>query len=377
MNRISTIFGFMALAIACSRPVEVRISNPLDFDRAGEIVEVPAGKVKVKAGGFVVLDSAGKQVAYQLTSDGNLLFQADVKAGGTAVYTIRKGVPEPFDTLACGSYRPDRMDDFIWENDFSGYRTYGPALEKSGERAYGYDVFTKSVKTPVMKKRFDAAIYGVPKVNFHLDHGDGMDSYGVGPTLGDGTTAIVSADSLVYPWCWTSYEVLDNGPLRFRARFTYSPVTVGKDTVIETRIITSDAGSLLNRAEVSYSGLADSLRIAAGIVVHKENPEAYVLGEDYAGYADLGDRNIGENGEIFCGMAFASKPLSLGFVPLGHEGGTAIGHVLATFPSSGGKLDYWFGSGWSKAGIKGLQDWEERLDRFAQTVRKPLEVKVK
>ena len=87
----------------------------------------------------------------------------------------------------------------------------------------------------------------------------------------------MSADSLVYPWCWTSYEVLDNGPLRFRARFTYSPVTVGKDTVIETRIITSDAGSLLNRVEVSYSGLADSLRIAAGIVVHKENPEAYVL----------------------------------------------------------------------------------------------------
>ena len=108
------------------------------------------------------------------------------------------------------------MDDFIWENDKAGYRTYGPAMQKQGERVFGYDVFTKSVERPVMKDRFDKALYGNPKISFHIDHGDGMDAYGVGPILGCGADALVLENGLVYPWCWTDYEILESGPLRFK-----------------------------------------------------------------------------------------------------------------------------------------------------------------
>jgi hypothetical protein len=376
--------GFMAMCLAlmamlpsCSRSVKVTVSNPLGFERNGEIVEVSLGSLsRLGEGPYVVCDKDGKEIPSQVTSDSLLIFPVDVKADGSATYTIAEGTPAVYDTLACGSFRPDRKDDLIWENDLSGYRTYGPALQASGEKAYGYDVFTKSVSVPVMKKRFDSAIYGNPKVNFHLDHGDGMDSYGVGPTLGDGATAIVSGDSLVYPWCWTRYEILDNGPLRFKVRLSYSPVKVGADTVVENRVITCDAHSLLNKAEISYERLPESRGIAAGIVVHAENPEAYAIGKGYAAYADLGDRNIGENGEIYCGTAFMEDPDTIGYFPLQEPEGQAVGHVLAIMPWNGGRAAYWFGSGWSKSGIDGIEDWKSRMDRFTLCVRNPLEIKI-
>ncbi|MBR3074647.1 MAG: DUF4861 family protein [Bacteroidales bacterium] len=103
--------------------------------------------------------------------------------------------------VACGEIRADRLDDLIWENEYSGYRAFGPALQARGETAYGYDVFTKSVARPVMHERYEKAL-GPERLSFHHDHGDGMDSYGVGPTPGCGTAALVDTAGIVYPWCW-------------------------------------------------------------------------------------------------------------------------------------------------------------------------------
>ena len=51
--------------------------------------------------------------------------------------------------------------------------------------------------------------------SYHIDHGYGMDCYAVGPTLGAGVSALMVNDTIIYPWCYKTQEVLDNGPLRF------------------------------------------------------------------------------------------------------------------------------------------------------------------
>ena len=176
------------------------------------------------------------------------------------------------EVVACGEIRPDRKDDLIWENEFSGYRAFGPALQAKGEQSFGYDVFTKSVTHPVMHDRFDKS-KGPNRISFHIDHGDGMDSYGVGPTLGCATAALLdSAGDIVYPWCWKEAEILENGPKRFQVRLTYSPIVVNGREVIEHRLITLDSGSRLNRVDISYDGLEGPCPIVVGIVIHAENP---------------------------------------------------------------------------------------------------------
>ena len=52
-------------------------------------------------------------------------------------------------------------------------------------------------------------------ISYHIDHGNGMDCYAVGPTLGGGTAALMPDSAIVYPYCYKDYEILDNGPLRF------------------------------------------------------------------------------------------------------------------------------------------------------------------
>lgn len=383
-------FGILLLLLAagCSDIYKVELSDSSGSERNGEMAVIPLKDIPDAAKkSFIVKNERGMEIPYQITHDSLLIFQANVPANGTASYKIEKGNPMLYDTLACGMYRPDREDDFIWENDKSGYRTYGPALQASGEKAFGYDVFTKSVTFPVMKARFDSALYAKNKLNFHLDHGNGMDSYGVGPTLGCGTTALVKGGRLIYPWAWTSYEVLDNGPLRFCIRLKYSPVEVSGKKVAESRTITLDAGSYLNKAVVSYDGLqdADKDTIAVGIVIHKENPEAYSSGENYMAYADLGDRNIGQNGEIYVGVVFCSSPDSIGFVPFENideilasaNAGAPIGHIIGKAAySKNTKYSYYFGSGWSKGGIRNFDEWRSYLQGFSEQLKSPLHINI-
>ncbi|MBO4476668.1 MAG: DUF4861 family protein [Bacteroidales bacterium] len=257
----------------------------------------------------------------------------------------------------CGEIRADRKDDLIWENEYSGYRAFGPALQAKGERAFGYDIFTKSVTYPVLHDRYEKAL-GPEKLSFHTDHGDGMDSYGVGPTLGCGTAALVDSSGIVYPWCWKEAEILKNGPRRFQVRLSYSPVIVNGREVTEHRLITLDSGKRLNRVEITYDGLDAPCPMVIGIVVHAENPQGYYADSRVIATADLGDRNIGENGEMYCGAVLPGGFDSWGFEPFEQPQGTAIGHVLghATY-IPGTTFIYWFGSGWSKAGIAGLDDW--------------------
>ena len=390
-----------------SRTVTVTVTNPLAMERSNEMVEVSMETVTDRLGladtaQIVVLNADGQQVPYQITYDGKVIFPAAIAAGGTATYTIQTGTPEAFDVKACGRCYPERMDDMAWENDLVAFRAYGPALQAKGERGFGYDLFTKYNTTePILEamyaKELDketlAKIAELKKTDpkaaaelsrersYHIDHGYGMDCYAVGPTLGAGVAALMVNDSIIYPWCYKNQEILDNGPLRFTVKLEFTPLTVkGDSTVVETRLITLDAGSHLNKTAVSYSNLKETLPIVAGIVLHE--PDGAVVADAANGYITYVDPTTGpDNGKIFMGAAVPAVVKDAKTVLFSEkekkERNNADGHVLAVSDyEPGSEYIYYWGFAWDKADIKTADAWNRYMADFAQKVRNPLTVKV-
>ena len=390
-----------------SRTVTVTVTNPLAMERSNEMVEVSMETVTDRLGladtaQIVVLNADGQQVPYQITYDGKVIFPAAIAAGGTATYTIQTGTPEAFDVKACGRCYPERMDDMAWENDLVAFRAYGPALQAKGERGFGYDLFTKYNTTePILEamyaKELDketlAKIAELKKTDpkaaaelsrersYHIDHGYGMDCYAVGPTLGAGVAALMVNDSIIYPLCYKNQEILDNGPLRFTVKLEFTPLTVkGDSTVEETRLITLDAGSHLNKTAVSYSNLKETLPIVAGIVLHE--PDGAVVADAANGYITYVDPTTGpDNGKIFMGAAVPTVVKDAKTVLFSEkekkERNNADGHVLAVSDyEPGSEYVYYWGFAWDKADIKTADAWNRYMADFAQKVRNPLTVKV-
>ena len=414
MKKIFILFavafiGF-ASCVESKQVMTVTVTNPLGLERAGEMIEVPMSDVVAKlkladTAQIVVLDIDGQQVPYQVTYDEKVVFPVTVKANGTATYTIQPGTPEPFNVIACGKYYSERLDDVAWENDLGGYRAYGPALQARGERGFGYDLFTKYNTTkPVLEsfyaKELDkearakiaelretdpkAAAELGSSISYHIDHGYGMDCYAVGPTLGAGISALMANDTIIYPWCYKTQEILDNGPLRFTVKLEFTPLNVkGDTTVVETRIITLDAGSHLNKTDITYSNLKETLPIVTGIVLHEPDSIAAVVADAANGYITYVDPTTGPNqGKIFVGAAFPAIVKEAKAVYFSEEErkqrNNANGHVLAISNyEPDATYEYYWGFAWDKADIKTADAWNKYMADFAQKVRNPLTVTVK
>ena len=381
MKPASIIAAVAALAGAsCSggapAGLTLTVANRSGIDRS-ELASVPLASIAPRTGmPFTICDAAGDTVPYQITHDSLVVFMVRVAAADSAIFSVTPGASLAVaDTLACGGFYPERKDDFAWENDRAAYRAYGPALQALGEQSYGYDVWTKSVAHPVVERRYRMHLSS--PVSYHEDHGDGMDVYSVGPTLGGGAAALVdSTGALVYPRSFAEYEILDNGPLRFAVRLTYAPVVFGSDTVAEQRVITLDAGADLNRTEVLYRGLTRPARVAAGIVVHRAAAEAWSIDPTTrpATYADPTDNPDAGNGIIWLGMV-APQADSLALRPLPAPAGEAVAHILAEGTVEPGQtFVYSWGSGWSKGFVPDSATWATLVRRAAISIDQPLTV---
>ena len=408
----------VSMGLQAANPVKITVSNSLNTARTSEMVEIPLATLQKNLGKtnqFIVTDADGKEIPSQLTYDQKLIFQPAVGVKGKSFYYVKPGIHSFYEPRVFGRQFPERVDDMAWENDLVAFRCYGPALQKSGERAWGYDIWNKRTSKLVVEERYaqelDKEISSVRgklqklgqndladdvynAVSYHVDHGTGMDCYKVGPTLGAGTTAILANNGadIVFPKCYTDYEILDKGPLRFTVKLVYGNETLDGQQYNETRIITLDAGSQLNKAVVTYNGLSKPTPIATGIIVHNENPTAYVLNTaaGYMGYEDLGDPNQYKEkyrakqnkdfGKIYVGAVYTQKPTKMEY-RAGEGLPGACGHILGISnykPSS--TYTYYFGSGWSRnpaTNFQSLTDWEAYLSRFAQQVKSPLKVSVK
>ena len=393
MKKNIWIFVIGLILFSCNKGeiITVSVSNPLPFDRMNEMVELSLpdiqAKLQIDDTQLVIRNDRKEEIPYQITSDKKLIFQASVPANAEVVYAIDKGVPSPVTTITCGKQYPERVDDIAWENDLVAFRTYGPALQKSGERAFGYDLWTKYNTTkPVVEERYAKDLNPEIDYSYHRDYGYGLDCYKVGPTLGGGTAALMPDGNIVYPYCYKDYEILDNGPLRFSVKLTYNPLLV-KDNpeVIEIRVITLDAGSHLNKTTVAYSGLTEITDVTTGIVLHEPENEVKLFtdsGNTFMSYADPTENPNIDNGKIFVGVAFTKAPKAIKALYFSEEQkqkerGGANGHLLGISDyQPGSEYVYYWGSGWSKAGID-FTGWNKYMDEFAQKLAKPLVIALK
>lgn len=325
--RLLSLFAALAL-VGCSQSVEsvmLTIENPSEIARTGEIVEVEVSALGIEPAegeGFVVRDAEGNFVPSQVTYDGKLIFQSSVAAGGSAEYSVEcSDLKAKQQTYACGRVYPERVDDVAWESDLIAYRAYGPALQQSGERAFGYDVWVKNnTDLPVVEERYNKELNPDTKaqiaalresdpkaadalyasVSYHNDHGNGFDAYKVGPTLGGGATAIINDGKILYPYCYKECEILDNGPLRFTAKLTYNPTVVGQRELREVRTLSLDKGSFLNKTTVVYEGEGE-IDVMAGIVLHEKSVRA-TYNNNYLTYAEVVEAPDG--GELYQALYF-------------------------------------------------------------------------
>lgn len=365
----------LAFLSACGGETEITVSNPLPVGREGEIAEVEAAQiVKKYPDGFVIADSADNEIPYQLTYDGKLIFPVNIGPSRTLRLFVRKGIAKKVEPRVYGRVFPEHKDNMNWENEKAAYVAYGPALQAAGEKGYGYDIWTKSVDSLVLEDRYRLDAGGK---SMHKDNGNGMDAYIVASTLGGGTAALLdSKGEIVYPWAWRTAQVLDNGPLRFTVRLVYNPAIVENDSnVVETRLITLDSGSHLNRAEIRYEGLSVPRKVAAGIVVHQQNPEGYSSDAKHGwiAYRDSTEDTKNDNGVIYLGAYVPGGKSEMKYQPISFETRDALGHILSVSDYDAEKgFVYYFGSGWSKGAMP--ENWERYLSDFGLRNSNPLKV---
>lgn len=413
MKQILKALCMLPVLAACTE-MTVSVINPQDVDRLPEMVEINAADVvsalQLAEGDTFVIECDGKEVPYQLTYDGKVIYQVDLGPADTLNFVFSKGVPAQVDTIACGRQYPERMDDFAWENDKVGFRAYGPALQKRGDKAFGYDLFAKrgthkpvlaemyaKETSPAGKEKYrkmketdpvaaDRFLYD--SLSYHIDRGYGMDVYQVGPTLGAGVAALVENGQIVYPWCYDSYEILENGPLRMTFKLKFTPLQVGESNdVIETRVISIDAGSHLNKTVISYANLKEEKRITTGIVLQdKDGREVKNQEKGFIAYPapsiNMDKTREVDNGTHFVGHVFPFDPQCMETVYFSNEESAqrnnSKGHVLAYgkyVPET--DFVYYWGFGWDHSDMPSYEEWLKYLGQFSDQLRNPLVVIIK
>ena len=156
------------------------VSNPTSTPRT-ELISLSMSEVKAKLGNatpkkgetYIVKNKRGQQIGSQITHDGILLIDASVRPHGSATYYVSIGKPYKQKVYATGALYKIRKDDIAWENDRCAYRVYGPALQKTGERSFGTDIWVKNTPDTVVYERYIKDMNGNIK-------GDKMDAKEIG-----------------------------------------------------------------------------------------------------------------------------------------------------------------------------------------------------
>jgi len=221
--------------------------------------------------------------------------------------------------------------------------------------------------------------------SFHLDHGDGMDGYGVGPSLGCGAPALMKDGALLMPWCWQQYRILDNGPLRFTVELQFYPfdesnadkalslgagqtkANVQPLSFTEHRLISLDKGSNYNRCTVWYEGLkapVNGLSFCSGVVLQREDPAPVVLESRYVSYTDPTDQPNLHQAPLYVAALFPEGDI---------ETRRQHGHALGVLPGyDGSRFTYYFGSAWAKYDVRTPEEWRSRIQWFMRGLQTPL-----
>ena len=159
-------------------------------------------------------------------------------------------------------------------------------------------------------------------------------------------------------------KILAAGPIRFEFEVSYAPWQAGRTLVSETKRITLDAGSHLNKIVSTYTFDGASLfDFAAGIAIHEGAVATVPAGKRIASVWDTPQKPSA--GRIATGLV--SLPAEHARIM------TAANHALMIFERhSGESFTYFAGAGWSKADMPTQVDWNTYLVRFQELQEHPI-----
>ena len=370
-----SLFASLLLFSSAFAQRSIIVTNNSGIDRKAEMVEVKTCGLGAcfQKKSYVLKNDKNEEVAYQLIFKGKkkpkaLIFQADIKANTSRIYTLSEGKPAVVKAKTSARFVPERKDDFAWENDLAAYRMYGPALANENP-SNGVDLWLKSTDELIVDKFYNNDLKH--EISYHVDHGQGLDCYKVGHTLGCGGIAPYTTDSLWIGNHYSTYKVIENGPLQSVFKLTYDSVKVGNTYYKQEITITTNAGSMLNKGIVKFKGPAQKMDLAAGIYLHDEVGNLKLYAENgTAGYAEnaVSDAKV-PSGRNYIGVFIPAK------VNAAHTKGEHA--LMLSSYKVGDTFTYYFGGGWNKWGYPTDNDWFKALNRFSETVKNPLKVSLK
>ncbi|HEY8690119.1 MAG TPA: glycoside hydrolase family 88 protein [Chitinophagaceae bacterium] len=358
---------------------KIVVHNALAIDRRDEMVELPWAQfaaLKFTPAKIIVVNAqTNEEVPSQVIYNGTktpaaLIFQSGVTAGSAGYYYFKKQTPKEYAAKTFGRFVPERFDDFAWENNKIAFRMYGPALQRTGEISSGIDVWAKRTNDLVINKWYKAEDY-------HKDHGEGLDFYGVGKTLGAGGIAPFINDKLYPSDNYVTYKVLDNGPLRTSFQLVYKAWKAGNVLVGETKVISLDAGSFLNKIEEKYSFTQASLSVAVGIAKISGDGQYWVdPKKGLAVYSQPQQKTGAISVGIIVPKACVAKEITVenansSYINVGQ-------YLLITSIKNKQPLTYYQGASWDKEGtFQNFEQWKQYIINRQAQLSSPLVLSAK
>jgi hypothetical protein len=368
------ILIFAMLTSSCdTKKMTLTVQNSSDFDRNSQTVEIPLTDVEKQLGyidykKLELTNSEGLSVAYQITYDKKFIFQLDIKANETQSFKLAQGENiQEFQPKTHARFIKERKDDFAWENDKVAFRIYGPALKPIDGPSNGIDAWYKRTNELIIDKWYKTDLAG--QGSYHQDHGEGLDDYKVGRSLGAGGMAPFVNDSLWLNENFAAQELLDNGPIRSTVKLTYNSLNVSGQEYGETRTISLDAGSQLNKITQAYEGVSGTIAVAAGLS-KREGNDSVVAKDNYVIYAEPYSDKV-EN--VFLAMIFPDGYKRTAITAYQVQN-TSYSHILAICDYKN-PVTYYSGYGWSKAGFfTDISTFEKYVVWFSESLKNPIKV---
>jgi hypothetical protein len=371
----ATLLSVAVVGSICGvKAQQLSISGLPNHPRQPEVIELPLAEARKH------IDNLDQKIAEDATTheylptqilNDLLLIAVQLPAGEQlSIDFVNKDASKPQEPQVFGRDAPERKDDFAWENNYVAYRVYGPALEATGEITSGIDVWSKRVPNFVIDSFYKHDAEGArthnPALSYHKDDGIGLDSYLVGPTRGCGGTAVISGNRLWVSKNYTHLKQISDGPVRFEFELTYAPWNANGIEVSETKRITLDAGTHLNKIDSTFTfNGASTIQAAAALAIHP--------GADYSAI---------ENGRILSVWDTPQDPtagrIATGIIEFPDQRASAFqidGQGVLAFPvHSGQTFTYYAGSGWSKADMPTQQAWNLYLQEKLFEMDHPLQI---
>ena len=257
---------------------------------------------------------------------------------------------------------PERMDDFVFENNLMAGRIYGKALE-GNPTSPGIDIWVKTPGALVADERY-AGYVNDGDAYYHHDHGNGKDCYKVSVSLGGGASAAMIDGKIQYPATnFRSYEVLEQSDDKVVFVLHYPEWEAEGARIALDKKITVTPDTYLLKCEDTYTFSGrDTLDVVAGVFRHVaqgtieselQEPDRYALWEHAS------DQSIEVDEETRIGVAVVVPGATISGLTEGEDHG-----IVGKTVKSGETFTYYFGSCWSKADVKTAEDWFAIVKEF-------------